>query len=143
MGFKPASDSDDMVENHEINVTPLVDVMLVLLIIVMVAAPLATVNVAVDLPTSSAEPLPQPDKPVYLTIQKDLTLVVGEKHETSLADLEQTLIQAEVETGTRIFLRADKSLSYQDLMKVMNAMVASGYNQIALVGVEQVSGATQ
>ena len=85
----------------------------------------------------------QPDKPVYLTIQKDLTLVVGEKHETSLADLEQTLIQAEVETGTRIFLRADKSLSYQDLMKVMNAMVASGYNQIALVGVEQVSGATQ
>ncbi|MHA2847591.1 TonB system transport protein ExbD [Vibrio harveyi] len=143
MGFKPASDGDDMVENHEINVTPLVDVMLVLLIIVMVAAPLATVNVAVDLPTSSAEPQPQPDKPVYLTIQKDLTLVVGEKHETSLADLKQALIQAEVEPDTRIFLRADKSLSYQDLMKVMNEMVASGYNQIALVGVEQASGAPQ
>lgn len=70
MAFKTSQSGEDMAENHEINVTPFVDVMLVLLIIVMVAAPLATVNVPVDLPTSSASPTPMKDDPVYLTIQK-------------------------------------------------------------------------
>ena len=60
-------------EIHDINVTPFIDVMLVLLIIFMVAAPLATVDIAVDLPSSSAEPQPRPDKPVYSTVKADLT----------------------------------------------------------------------
>src|SRR5690606_4454360 len=69
---------DDMEESHEINVTPFIDVILVLLIIFMVAAPLATVDVNVDLPSSTAAPAPRPDKPAYLTLKSDLSLVLGE-----------------------------------------------------------------
>ena len=68
---------DDLAELHEINVTPFIDVMLVLLIIFMVAAPLATVDVAVDLPASTAEPQPRPDKPLFLTLKADLPLALG------------------------------------------------------------------
>ncbi|WP_205733531.1 biopolymer transporter ExbD, partial [Klebsiella pneumoniae] len=69
---------DDLVEAHEINVTPFIDVMLVLLIIFMVAAPLSTVDLPIDLPTSSATPQKKPDKPTYLSIKPDLTLAIGE-----------------------------------------------------------------
>ena len=68
---------DDGAELHEINVTPFIDVMLVLLIIFMVAAPLSTVDIAVDLPVSTATPQPRPDKPLFLTIKADLTVVLG------------------------------------------------------------------
>ncbi len=70
---------DELAEVHEINVTPFIDVMLVLLIIFMVAAPLATVDVAVNLPASTAEPQPRPDKPIFLTVKRDLTLALGEQ----------------------------------------------------------------
>src|SRR5512133_2397212 len=70
--------SDDLVEAHEINVTPFIDVMLVLLIIFMVAAPLATVDLPVDLPSSTATPQKKPDKPVYITVKSDLSVAVGE-----------------------------------------------------------------
>ena len=72
-------DEGDFAETHEINVTPFIDVMLVLLIIFMVAAPLATVDVAVNLPASTAEPQPRPDKPIFLTLKRDLTLALGEQ----------------------------------------------------------------
>ncbi len=70
---------DDLVEAHEINVTPFIDVMLVLLIIFMVAAPLATVDLGVDLPASTAEPQPRPDRPVFVTVKPDLSVAVGEE----------------------------------------------------------------
>ena len=78
VGGRSRGGSDDLVEAHEINVTPFIDVMLVLLIIFMVAAPLATVDLGVDLPASAVEPQPRPDKPVFVTVKPDLSVAVGE-----------------------------------------------------------------
>lgn len=139
MAFKPSSSADEMVENHDINVTPLVDVMLVLLIIVMVAAPLATVNVPVDLPSSSAKPQQQPDEPFYLTVQKGMVLTLGEDQVVTLDKLSYALKNTLSSKEERIYVRADKELVYQDLMSVMNTLANGGYTQIALVGEEVTS----
>ncbi|WP_100753501.1 biopolymer transporter ExbD [Vibrio salilacus] len=136
MGFNVSSQQDELAINHEINITPFVDVMLVLLIIVMVAAPLATVNVPVDLPTSSATASPQPKEPFYLTVSSDLALTLGESTQVNLEQLPQALDQILADKKQRIYLRADKTLDYQSLMKVMNVLVVSGYGQVALVGLE-------
>ncbi|MDQ0509804.1 TonB system transport protein ExbD [Ancylobacter amanitiformis] len=131
-----STDSDDLVENHEINVTPFIDVILVLLIIFMVAAPLSTVDVAVDLPASNAAVQPRPDKPVYLTVKGDLGLALGNE-DVAREALNSTLDRAtEGKKDTRIFLRADKSVDYGALMEVMNLLRAAGYLKIALVGLE-------
>src|SRR5450631_480316 len=71
-------DDDDFAENHDINVTPFIDVILVLLIIFMVAAPLSTVDLPVDLPSSTATAQKKPDKPTYVSIQADLAVAIGE-----------------------------------------------------------------
>ena len=135
--FNTGSD-DDLPENHEINVTPFIDVMLVLLIIFMVAAPLATVDINVDLPASSATPQPRPDEPLYVTISQDLSVSVGNEPIVA-ADLETTLDRiTEADKETRIFLRADKSVAYGDLMEVMNQLRTAGYLKIGLVGLESV-----
>ena len=130
------SHGDELSENHEINVTPFIDVMLVLLIIFMVAAPLATVDVNVDLPASAAQPAPRPDKPLYVTVKQDLSVAVG--NETVARDA----IPAALDTFTgndkqqRVFLRADKVVDYGALMEVMNILRRAGYLKIALVGLE-------
>ena len=135
--FNTGSD-DDLPENHEINVTPFIDVMLVLLIIFMVAAPLATVDINVDLPASSATPQPRPDEPLYVTISQDLSVSVGNEPVVA-ADLETALDRiTEADKETRIFLRADKSVAYGDLMEVMNQLRTAGYLKIGLVGLESV-----
>jgi biopolymer transport protein ExbD len=130
-------DSDDLDEAHEINVTPFIDVMLVLLIIFMVVAPLATVDVPVDLPASTARPQPRPDKPLFLTIKSDLALVVGER--TVPRDGLSAALDAVTrgDKDQRVFLRAAKSVSYGELTEVMNALRAAGYLKVALVGLER------
>ena len=127
---------EDLGETHEINVTPFIDVILVLLIIFMVGAPLATVDMAVDLPTSEARPSARPDKPIFLTIHADNSITLADKPVT-LAGLPKALDgQFHGDKGQRIFLQADKSIEYGDLMALMNALQTAGYLKIALVGLE-------
>ena len=127
---------DEMVENHEINVTPFIDVMLVLLIIFMVAAPLSTVDVKVDLPASTAAPEQKPDKPLYLTIKADHSLALG-NDDVTLENLPNALKAAsEGNIEQRIFLRADKTVDYDTLMQTMNRLRDAGYLKVALVGLE-------
>jgi biopolymer transport protein ExbD len=136
MAIRMAREEDDLAETHEINVTPFIDVMLVLLIIFMVAAPLATVDVAVDLPASTAQAQPRPDKPIFLTVKPDLSLSLGDDA-VSREGLGSALEAATAGNhDERIFLRADKAVSYGDLMVVMNALRSTGYLKIALVGLQ-------
>jgi biopolymer transport protein ExbD len=136
MAIRLGHDGDDFVETHEINVTPFIDVILVLLIIFMIAAPLATVDVPVDLPSSNVQRQQRPDNPIFLTVKADRSLAIGDDpvpRETLAATLERASNGNHEE---RIFLRADRSVSYGDIMEVMNALREAGYLKVALVGLE-------
>lgn len=136
MAMRLNEDLDNNGEMHEINVTPFIDVMLVLLIIFMVAAPLATVDVRVNLPASTSAPQPRPEKPVYLSIKADKQLFIGND-----AVNEETLVdaltrQTEGKKDTTIFFQADKSVDYATLMGVMDKLRQAGYLKIGLMGME-------
>jgi biopolymer transport protein ExbD len=133
---------DEDEETHEINVTPFIDVMLVLLIIFMVAAPLSTVDLPVNLPSSTATPTKRPDKPIYITIKSDLGLAIGETL-VAKANLVQSLdAMPEATKDSRIFLRADRTVPYGNLMVVLELLRVGGYLRIALVALEATPGAS-
>ena len=134
-----AGDEDGLDEQHEINVTPFIDVILVLLIIFMVAAPLATVDVNVDLPASTASAQPRPDEPIYVTLRADLNLDIGNDpvERTALATALDTVTKGDREQ--RLFLRADQAVPYGELMTLLNDLRSAGYLKIALVGLEGIA----
>lgn len=134
-----AGESAESREIHDINATPFIDVMLVLLIIFMVAAPLATVDIRVNLPASSAQPQPRPDKPVYLTIKADKQLYLGDALTTSDRLSEQLNEQTKADKDTTIFLQADKAVDYATLMTVMDTLRTAGYLKVGLVSMESVA----
>ena len=133
-------DDDEFADVHEINVTPFIDVMLVLLIIFMVAAPLSTVDLPVDLPSSTAVPQKKPDQPVYVTIKADLAVAVGETP-VKRTDLVRVLdTGATSDKDRRVFLRADRGVPYGELMDVLEILRTGGYLKVALVALEGVPG---
>ncbi len=123
-------------QNSEINVTPFVDIMLVLLIIFMVAAPLATVSIEVKLPTAVAEPQENPPKPVFISIQSDGDVFLGDFRTApeTLGDDLRNLIRTRNPEEERIFIRGDQQTRYGDFMQVMNALQDNGFYSVALVG---------
>jgi biopolymer transport protein ExbD len=136
MAFATGPQGDDSDEMADINVTPFIDVMLVLLIVFMIAAPLSTVDVPVNLPASSAPPADRPQDPLWLTLSVDGTLTLGQDTVTP-ASLVRALDTA---TGgqpqTPIFLRADQTIPYGRLMAVLDTLRDGGYLKVALVGLD-------
>ena len=126
----------DVSQNASINVTPFVDVMLVLLIIFMVAAPLASVTIKVALPPAAAKPAKNPPKPVYISLKKDGRVFVGDNASDmdTLGDDLRNAVGSRNPNNERIFIRGDQDVLYENFMAVMNKLQDNGFYSVALVG---------
>ena len=125
-------------DNSEINVTPFVDVMLVLLIIFMVSAPLATISIPLDLPPPSDESPPDPIEPIFVSLQDTGVINIGTPNtgeiQADWSNLPDALKQKTGGDFTRkIFIRADQKVIYADVMRLMDAIDKEGYKQKSLV----------
>src|ERR1700751_2448230 len=131
-------DDADFAETHDINVTPFIDVILVLLIICVVPAPPGRGSLPIDFPTSTATPQKKPDKPTYVSIKPDLSLAIGET-QLKRSELVRRL-DADSDGGKDrfIFLRADRTVPYGELMDVLEILRTGGYTRIKLVALEGV-----
>ena len=117
----------------EINVTPFVDVMLVLLIIFMITAPLLTTGVSVDLPKTDSQTLPGRDEPITVTINKEGEVFLGEnliQVNTLTAKLKAI---TSIKPSTRIFIKADENISYGQVVNIMSVITNAGYKKVALI----------
>ena len=117
----------------EINVTPFVDVMLVLLIIFMVTAPLLTVGVQVDLPESSADSLPDEQEPLTLSINSKGEVFIQEHLIVFEKIIPKILAISNYRTDTRIYVRGDKTINYGRVLEVMGLLSGSGFSKVALI----------
>ncbi len=134
--------ADGFPVNSEMNVTPFVDVMLVLLIIFMIAAPLSSVTVPVELPPATSKPADadKPPDPVFVSLEKNGALHIMDR-ETSLAELPERLREETAgDLNQRIYLRADQSLPYRQVMQVMNVLQDAGFYRVGLVAEEIEAG---
>ena len=117
----------------EINITPMVDVMLVLLIIFMITAPLLTVGVPVDLPKTDAPPITQPSEPLVISIDENGAIYIQDS-ETPLENLIPRLTAiTESKPDTKIFVRGDRKVGYGRIMEVMGTVASAGFNKVALI----------
>ena len=121
----------------EINVTPLVDIMLVLLIVFMVSAPLLTVGVSIDLPTTNADNLPQEIKPIIVSIQED-SVYIG----NVVVDVEvlssRLISTAKNDLTTRVYVRGDKQVNYGRIMSIMGIIKSAGFSKVALIALPDI-----
>ena len=133
IGGRARGGGDDLVEAHEINVTPFIDVMLVLLIIFMVAAPLMTVGVPIDLPQTQAKQLNTEQKPITVSVTPEGAIFLGDNPVT-IEDLPAQVAALAVNgTEDRIYVRGDTTANYGAVMKVMGALSGAGYSKIGLI----------
>ena len=135
MAIHIAHADDGLAETHEINVTPFIDVMLVLLVIFMVTVPLSTVDVPVNLPVSNAQQKQPESKPVYVTLQSDFAVSIGDRKVDRQKIGDALLAETKGNRETQIFLRADKAVDYEHLMGLLNALRDPGYYKVSLVAV--------
>ena len=131
MAFNLKNKSKDPIS--EINVTPFVDVMLVLLIIFMVTAPLLTVGVQVDLPESSADSLPDDQEPLTISINSKGEIFIQEHQVTYQKMVPKLLAIAKNRTDTRIYVRGDKNINYGRVLEVMGTLSGAGFSKVALI----------
>ena len=117
----------------EINVTPMVDVMLVLLIVFMITAPLLTVGVSVDLPKSNAKPITENDEPLVISIKADGALFIQETLTDENQLIPRLIAITQAKADQKIFIRADQSLNYGDVMTIMGKIAAAGFKRVALL----------
>ena len=131
MAFKFRSSETEPIS--EINVTPFVDVMLVLLIIFMVTAPLLTVGVQVDLPETSADTLPEENEPLTLTINAKGEVFIQETKIEFKNIIQKILAVSNNRTDTRIYVRGDKTINYGRVLEIMGMLSGSGFTKVALI----------
>ncbi|RYM70453.1 TonB system transport protein ExbD [Serratia liquefaciens] len=135
-----SSDFNDLELLSEINVTPFIDVMLVLLIIFMVAAPLSTVNVPLDLPAGSRVATPSPQEPINISLRDDLSFYIGDNEVKKEDLINQINITTKNNKEIRLFIRADKNVPYDNFVQLINMLRENGYLKVALVGLSSTGG---
>ena len=129
-------DSDELNEQHEINVTPFIDVILVLLIIFMVAAPIATVSVPVNLPQIEAEKQTNTEETIYITLKQDHSLVLGDELNSTIDAIAELMVSQGINKQQNVLLRADEQVNYGEFIKLLNQLNQAGYTKVGLVGLE-------